>query len=255
MKFDKRVEIKNVTKQNINKVTNKANFKPNTNVNKLNTRPSPKSNQTTQTNKRTNQKIIQKIADNESNKKESKIRSYFLSIKSKILPSKEEKINQELPYSNKSQAKKIIQKIFKNFSLGFNFYLLIRNFFFLFIKHFIYLYQTNFKSLEFKIVSLIGLMQSTILVYVLFCFYTQNKNHRRFYLYSAAIQFFMFITVGSVQYLNNMSFWDHKDRLHWPFYQIDIFIFVLEIISLIIVTCYLSIFVFNIEILKNFFEK
>ncbi len=123
-----------------------------------------------------------------------------------------------------SQIKKKISRftnLFKPNSLlpPFLAFLVHKHFFEIFLKHTIYFFYDSGDSLcvEYLLVSIYGILQSAILLNSLINLIRSNQTDAELFWKKVTLviggQLLVFILIGSVQLVYNMSFWDHRHLL------------------------------------------
>ena len=94
-------------------------------------------------------------------------------------------------------------------SLGMTFYFIFKNLLDLSIKHLVYLITGSFFSMEFLLLTIFGFLQS---FFLLKCHLglKQNRHTNILNCICYSIQVLMLVSIGIVQFLSDMTIWDHK---------------------------------------------
>ena len=103
-------------------------------------------------------------------------------------------------------------------SIGLTLYLIFKNLIDLTLKHLVYLLASDYFSFEYLFICLFGVLQSVFLFAQLHDMFRRKTCTDAFYLAFYTIQLTLFLGIGCVQFLSDMTIWDHKYFLNEHFF-------------------------------------
>ena len=158
-----------------------------------------------------------------------------------------QKLSDLTPTTKENKVRKLqnFNDFINHISIGFFFYLMNKNLFDLTIKHLFYTISLRYFNLEYILVAVFGIFHFVFLFMILLAQILNRviiKNiYTIFYLFC---QLIMFILIGLIQFIGDMSYWDHKYFLN-DFFTHELVKFCIETFILILILA------FKISIFQN----
>jgi hypothetical protein len=132
-------------------------------------------------------------------------------------------------------------------SSGFYLYLMLRSLVDLIIKHLMYIFEARSYNYEYLILIVLSTVQLFFPICLIYTNFLNNTKkiqllRNKLSVCFLSLQLALFILMGSIQFLHNMSYWDHLIRLNDQF-PIELGKFLTEVL--------LTIFFFSIYVLRK----